>query len=234
VLPPVSAVPAGSFLMGSDPQRDPNAQSDEMPQSQLTLGAFQMATYPVTVAEYSAFVRSGHAEPAGWSDQLGNLDHPVVYVSWNDAVAYAAWLAKLTGQPWRLPTEAEWEKAARGADGRIYPWGDSFDASRAKTDEGDKGGTTPVGSYPTGASPYGAQDMIGNVFQWTSSIYRSYPYSLNDGRETLNSTDNRVLRGGTWVNNPGYARAAYRIHNNPVDADFSRGFRLALAVPNSG
>ncbi len=122
-------------------------------------------------------------------------------------MAYAKWLAERTGQPWRLPSEAEWEKAARGTDGQIYPWGDTFDASRANTDEGKKGGTTPVGSYPSGASPFGALDMAGNVWEWTNTVYKPYPYVATDGRERLDSTENRVLRGGSWYFNLPGARA---------------------------
>jgi formylglycine-generating enzyme required for sulfatase activity len=168
--------------MGSDPKRDSQAEDCEKPQHRVTPAAFQIGRYPVTVAEYACFVRAGHAapqrgtyRPITWDDQLKRLDHPVVCVTWHDAVAYAAWLAKLTGQSWRLPTEAEWEKAARGTDGRIYPWGDAFDKARCNVSESGIGTTTPVGSYPNGASPYGAQDMAGSVWEWASSLFKPYP-----------------------------------------------------------
>src|SRR5262249_26081145 len=191
ILPPTISVSLGPFLMGSDPAKDPQAVGDEQPQSRVTLGNFQIAKHAVTVAEYAAFVeQSGHGAPPeqgpSWNDQQQQPDHPVVGVSWYDARAYAAWLSQFTDAPWRLPTEAEWEKAARGTDGRIYPWGDQWDRTRANTNDGGPLTTTPVGTYSTGASPYGAQDMAGNVWELTSSIYKPHPYRQNDGRENNN------------------------------------------------
>jgi formylglycine-generating enzyme required for sulfatase activity len=161
---------------------------------------------------------------------MQKLDHPVVYVSWDDAVAYAAWLAQTTGQPWRLPSEAEWEKAARGTDGRIYPWGDTFDKARANTSESGIKTTTAVGSYPSGSSPYGAQDMAGNVWEWTHSLFKSYPYIPNDGREVGNYTDYRILRGGSWGDLAWCARAACRLLDTPGYLSYVIGFRLAVAA----
>lgn len=216
--------------MGSDKRHDPQAYNEEQPQHTVTLLAYQIARFPVTVAEYACFVRAGHAQPGDWQTQLDKLDHPVVSVSWYDAVAYAFWLARLTGQRWCLPAEAEWEKAARGTDGRLYPWGDTFDRGRANTRESGKGATTPVGAYPNGASPAGAQDMAGNVWEWTRSLFKLYPYSPGDGREFLNSTENRVRRGGSWDYGAGDARAAYRLHGRPDVLYEFNGFRLVLAV----
>ncbi len=244
IVPPVVSVAAGEFLMGSDPKKDSGAYGEEKPQHKVTLPGFQIARFPVTVAEYACFVRSGHAAPSrweyqrkvvDWQAQLQCLDHPVVMVSWNDAIAYAGWLAKVTGQRWRLPNEAEWEKAARwdGRMARVYPWGDSFDASCANTSEGGKGTTTPVGSYPSGTSPCGAQDMSGNVWEWTSSLFKPYPYSQDDGREVPDSTVNRVLRGGSWLRDATYARAAYRNRGHPGNSNAVGGLRLTCAVPNS-
>ncbi len=178
-----------------------------------------------------------------WQRQLGKLDHPVVCVSWHDAVAYAAWLAQVTGQAWRLLTEAEWEKAARWdpvtRHSRIYPWGDAFDQSRCNTSGRVKGGTTPVGTYPTGASPCGAQDMAGNVEEWTSSVFKPYPYDSGDGREALDAPEGRVLRGGTFgelyrpAGLPEFVRAARRPYLYPdLFADWA-GFRVARA-PREG
>jgi formylglycine-generating enzyme required for sulfatase activity len=235
IVPPVVPVPAGAFTMGSDKQRDPQASDDELPEHWETLPAYQMGKYPVTVAEYACFVRVGQRQPQDWQGQLAKLDHPVVYVSWRDALAYAAWLAQLTGQPWRLPTEAEWEKAARWDAARqvshLYPWGDEWDTSRANTHESSIGGTTPVGQFPSGASPCGALDMVGNVWEWTSSLFRPYPYPQADGREEASATGHRVLRGGSWISHRGHARAAYRLHNAPELVNYYGGFRLAWSAP---
>jgi formylglycine-generating enzyme required for sulfatase activity len=252
ILPPLCDVPAGAFLMGSDPTKDKDAQDDEKPQHSVTLAAYQISKYPVTVAEYACFLRAGHTEPRQWQRQSRDLDHPV-YVSWKDAVAYAHWLHERTSQPWRLASEAEWEKAARGTDGRIYPWGDKFDRRRANTSEGKKGTIMPVGSYPSGTSPYGAQDMAGNLGEWTSSLFKPYPYIGTDGREQGESTDNRVMRGGSVSADATYARAARRTHighsaptlgsslfsaaiSAMFDVDIDdpwASFRLARSVPNS-
>lgn len=216
--------------MGSDKRHDPQAYNEEQPQHTVTLLAYQIARFPVTVAEYACFVRAGHAQPGDWQTQLDKLDHPVVSVSWYDAVAYAFWLARLTGQRWCLPAEAEWEKAARGTDGRLYPWGDTFDRGRANTRESGKGATTPVGAYPNGASPAGAQDMAGNVWEWSNSVFKPYPYRRNDGRELQKSTENCVLRGGSWNGDSVGACAAYRVRSLPVDFNESIGVRVALTV----
>ena len=234
ILPPLCRVPAGPFLMGSDPKRDKMVIESERPQHTVTLPAYEIARFPVTVAEYACFVRAIHGEPKDWKSQLAKLDHPVVNVTWHDAMAFAAWLAERTGEWWRLATEAEWEKAARGIDGRTYPWGDSFDKARCNTEESGIGTTTPVGSYPNGASPCGAQDMVGNVWEWTSSLYNSYPYSQTDGRESPDSTRHRVLRGGSWCEDTRGVRAACRLGDDrPGYFSDYIGFRVVWASPSS-
>jgi formylglycine-generating enzyme required for sulfatase activity len=240
ILPPLCTVSDGAFLMGSDPICDTQAGMDEQPQHKVTPPEFAIARYPVTVAEYACFVRAGHAEPElqynpmSWHQQREQPDHPVVNVSWHDAVAYAAWLATLTGRSWRLPNEAEWERAARWdpetRTARIYPWGDRFDTFRANTYDGGTGTTTPVGSYTRGASLCGAQDMAGNVWEWTSSLFTSYPYGVGDGREALDAVGNRVLRGGSWDDLSRFARAAYRLPSVCVNATHSIGMRVLLAA----
>ena len=160
-------------------------------------------------------------------------------------MAYIAWLVETTGQlGWRLPTEAEWEKAARWDPqrgvSRIYPWGDSFDKERCNTRESGIGTTSPVGSYPTsdarrsGASPFGVEEMSGNVWEWWSSLYKPYPYIQSDGREDSKSTETRTLRGGSWDSDAGSARAAYRYYGAPVNLTSVRGFRLVFALAGAG
>jgi formylglycine-generating enzyme required for sulfatase activity len=234
IVPPLRDVPAGAFPMGSDPKRDKDAQSNERPQRPVNVGAFRIGTYPVTVAEYACFVRAGRKQPGNWTGQLSTLDHPVVCVSWNDAVGYAIWLTKMTGQEWRLASEAEWEKAARGTDGRIYPWGDAFEVTNCNTRASGIGTTTPVGTYPSGASPYGAQDMAGNVWEWTGSLYKPFPYVASDGRKSRDSAGIRVLRGGSWGNAPLLARVACRLTDLPALTDVDNGFRVVVvASPGS-
>jgi formylglycine-generating enzyme required for sulfatase activity len=243
IIPPTANVPAGSFLMGSDPNVDPNAKVDEMPQHNATIDqAYSMGIYPITVAEYAlAYVVGVVPKPVNnidpssspWEEQLLHLDHPVVNVSWFDALNYARWLATLTGKPWRLPTEAEWEKGARGTDGRIYPWGNQWDNTRANTSDGGPGTTTPVGQYAAqhDDSPYHFHDMAGNVFTWCSTIYDQssfpYPYVESDGRESASdSTSNRIVRGGGWSRSPQDARCAARGWDSPSFRHDLVGIRL--------
>jgi formylglycine-generating enzyme required for sulfatase activity len=233
IVPPLSDVPAGEFLMGSDPAKDAQAFDNEKPQGSMTLGAFQIAKHPLTVAEYAAFMQQGgYSAPGHWTNQQQKPDHPVVNVSWLDAQAYAVWLAQATGESWRLPTEAEREKAARGTDGRLYPWGNTFDMTRCNSSM-SVGTTTPVGTHPSGASPYGVQDMAGNVWEWTSSQFIPYPYNASDGREDPNSSGDRVDRGGSWYSLPRYVRAACRYGNPPNYVGSDIGFRLILSAPGS-
>ena len=236
IVPPICPVPGGVFTMGSDTARDKEARDSEMPQYPVAVDGFAIGQHPVTVAEYACAVRANvvREPPKGypdvdWAKQLTHPDHPVVCVSWKDVMTYSNWLAKLTGQPWRLPSEAEWEKAARGEDGRIYPWGDAFEKSRCNTRESGIGTTSAVGIYPTGESPYRAQDMAGNVWEWTSSLYQSYPYRKNDGREKPDPTENRVLRGGSWGSIPRGASVSDRFRRPDNFGDFV-GFRLAWAA----
>ena len=234
IVPRLCPILAGPFLMGSD-SAHAESDTDEQPQHLVSLAAFQISRYPITVAEYACAIRQDgmpepgrplYSEKVSWVDQLTRLEHPVVYVTWYDARAYAQWLSEQTGQSWRLPTEAEWEKAARGSDGRTYPWGTLFDSARCNTLESGQGETTPVGSYPTGASTYGVQELAGNVWEWTSSLFNSYPYRTDDGREDALSIENRVVRGGAWNRDASLARSAYRGHIWPDRALDNVGFRL--------
>lgn len=209
ILPPVCFVPAGEFLMGMAPTPE-WTPSPELLQHRLSLPAFYIGRFPVTVAEYACCVRCGHPEPRNWQTQLLKLDHPVEFVPFQDAMAYAAWLAELTDQPWRLPSEAEWEKAARGTDGRTYPWGNTFARWQCNIWESGIFTTTPVGSYWDGASPYGVHDMAGNVVQWSSSHFQPYPYTDPDEREEPEFPERRVLRGSSYENHIDSANVATR------------------------
>lgn len=192
-------IPAGPFLMGDLPHP-------------IELPEFRMAKYPVTNAEYQDFVRAtGHRPPDHWSKD-GSYPpelarHPVVFVSWESAVAYTEWLGA------RLPSEAEWEKAARGTDGRLYPWGDEFIAANCNTSESGTDGTRPVDAHVSGASPYGIIDMAGNVWEWTATHY--------DDEEQW-----RVLKGGAWdYKGIKDTRCAFRVYFRPNFRNSAVGFR---------
>ena len=230
-------VSAGAFLMGSDEGKDSQAEDDEKPQDSIDIPYdYWMARFPVTNKQYDAFVRAQNREHPV-PDWESRRDHPVVNVSWIDVIAYCRWLSdSLKGElpndlTLRLPTEAEWEKAARGTDGRIFPWGDASDKGKCNTDEIITGGTTPVGSYsPQGDSPYGCADMSGNVWEWTHSLYEPYPYRADDGRENEGADGLRALRGGSWVSALEGARISGRGNGRPDDHWKDIGFRV-VAVP---
>lgn len=224
-------VPAGAFTMGGD------GEYDGKPIHQVKLSAFWIGKYPVTNGRYAAFVAAtGHAAPRHWrgNQPLPVLrNHPVVYVSWHDAVAYCTWLTELRGKVVRLPTEAEWEKAARGSDGRSYPWGNE-EASAEHCNFGmDIGKTTPVGIYRMGASPYGCLDMAGDVWEWTSSLHRGYPYKADDGREDPDTGRGRVVRGGSFGSLRNVVRCVYRNLDSPDSRVYDIGFRVIFPTAKS-
>jgi formylglycine-generating enzyme required for sulfatase activity len=235
--PELILIPAGRFIMGSDKTQDPQARDGEFPQHQVYVGNFYIAKYPVTNAEYRRFVdTTGHRKPYHWESEdlksFRGADQPVTGVTWRDANAYCNWLSGMTGKSYRLPTEAEWEKAARGTDGRIYPWGNQWDAKRCNSREGGPSRTTPVGQYsPQGDSPYGCVDMAGNVWEWTSSVYKSYPYDPKDGREDPRAGDDipRVLRGGAFTIDGRFVRCACRNWDFPDYWNWYFGFRVCVA-----
>jgi len=213
-------VPAGEFIMGSD-----KGDSDERPVHTVYLDVFYIDKTEVTNAQYRQCVEAGTCDTPVktiYYDHADYAQHPVVYVSWDDADTYCRWAGK------RLPTEAEWEKAARGTDGRTYPWGEGLDCDHAQYSECD-GGTVPVGSKPEGVSPYGALDMVGNVWEWVADWYDPGYYSQSPGRNPLgpDSGEGRVLRGGSWHSNQRFARCAYRVGGNPRYWYFYVGFRCA-------
>lgn len=241
-------IPAGDFQMGSN-----SGSSDERPVHTVYVDAFYMDKYEVTNAEYKKFVDANPQWQKGrierrfhngyylhsWNGNnypAGKGDHPVVYVSWYAAMAYSKWAGK------RLPTEAEWEKAARGGlVGKVYPWGDTIDATRANYSR-NVGSTAPVGSYPPNV--YGLYDMVGNVWEWCLDEYQTGFYSNSPhqnpvaGGQPVNILlDNytgvntlRVLRGGSWYNYARYVRVASRFRNDPTYSNDGLGFRCARAV----
>lgn len=229
ITPPVITVPDGPFWMGSDPRRDPQANESEIPPRQVEVASFQIARYPLTVAEYAWAIQAGALQqPPDWVQQTQRPHHPVVQTSWKNAVAYTTWLADVTGEDWRVPTEAEWEKAARGQDGRVYPWGDAWDRARANTSDGGPGVTTPVGSYPGGASPYGVMDMAGNVQEWVGTPAAS-PMFRPGVYVGEKPDDKGYMAGGSWNDSPAIARAARRGQFYMGVRDETTGIRLVLA-----
>lgn len=253
-------VPAGEFLMGST-DAEINALLtqcshckreyfvDELPQHTVYLDAFWIDRTEVTNAQYRKCVEAGTCRAptaCDWGDptygDASKADHPVVCVSWDDARTYCEWAGA------RLPTEAEWEKAARGSDGRLYPWGNTFDGSalnfcdrncefvwKDTNAEDGYARTAPVGSYPSGASPYGALDMAGNVWEWVNDWYDENYYSRSPDRNPTgpDSGENRALHGGSWGDYWYHARAAHR-HGHGVDPTFRSsyvGFRCGADAP---
>ena len=158
--------------------------------------------------------------PTGPKDNIDNKpDHPVVQITWQDAMAYCNWFdqkfkAELEKYSLTLylPTEAQWEKAARGEYGNEWPWGNEFDKKKCNTKEGGKGGTTPVDAYPSGASPYGVMDMVGNIWEWMNTLWKEYPYREDNGREHETIIGYRVVRGGSFGTALREARCAYRFY----------------------
>ena len=210
-------IPEGEFIMGS-----PDGSSNEKPQHTVYLDAFEIAKYPLTNLQYRVFLdmNPDHPKPPGWRKRTypaGKDHHPVVGISWGEATACAAWLSRDTGREFRLPTEAEWEKAARGTDGRRYPWGNEFDSGRCNTEEGSTGNTTPVDAYATGASPYGVMDMAGNVWEWCADWYDSAYYEKDENRNPggPEKGESRVARGGSWRLLQDNARCSYRSDSPP-------------------
>lgn len=218
-------IPGGAFQMGSAESAN---VLDESPCHLVTVATFQISRTPVTNAQYLDFVRqTRHAAPGNWMRgefPTGEGDHPVTHVDWYDANAFARWVGA------RLPTEAEWEKAARGTDGRTWPWGETrADSTRAHFCQPVKhSGTCAVTDHPSGASPYGVLDMAGNVWEWVSSIYRPYPYEAQDGRQERKSGAERVLRGGSFYSDdPRFLRCSTRSSSYPTRRRDHIGFRVA-------
>ncbi len=229
-------VPAGEFLMGSKDD-DKLAGANEKPQHKVNLDSYYIYKTEVTVVQYRKFCeatkRAMPKEPSWkWQDT-----HPIVNVTWDDAVAYAKWAGV------NLPTEAQWEKAARGTDGRIYPWGNKWDETKcanwSNSGEGDTPkGTHSDGSFPAGASPYGMMDMAGNVWEWCADWYGADYYKTAPAKNSTGPATGsfHVLRGGSWYNGYGdyygiVNRGACRSGRYPGNCDIIIGLRCAVASP---
>ncbi|WKZ49355.1 MAG: SUMF1/EgtB/PvdO family nonheme iron enzyme [Anaerolineales bacterium] len=233
-------VPKGRFVMGSKEDNE-LAFDSEKPQHTIELAYdYWMAKFTLTNEQYAEFLGNKKHPVPDWQKKK---NHPVVYVSWNDTAEYCTWfnetyqneLKEAGGLVLHLPTEAEWEKAARGVYGNEWPWGNRFDLNKCNSAEGRKGGTTPVGAYSSlgGDSPYGCADMAGNVWEWCSDWFsdsesksRSATVSNPKGRQKDSS---RVLRGGSFSSHQYLARCAYRFNLSPDDRVNSIGFRLVVS-----
>jgi formylglycine-generating enzyme required for sulfatase activity len=240
-------VPAGPFIMGSDQGKDPLAFDNErwspgQPQGTVDLPAFYIGQYEVTVAQFRAFAEATGQRVADEAVGGVPLNHPVASVSWPDALAYCRWLEsslrasaqapprfrELLAAGWRvgLPTEAQWEKAARGSDGRIYPWGNEPRRDRANY---GSAGPTPVGRFPCPECPFGLFDISGNVWEWTRSPYQPYPYDPSDDRRNLEADALWVIRGGSFGDTERNIRTAIRGGADPGARRPFIGFRVVIS-----
>lgn len=233
-------IPAGPFQMGSDPAADPAAYDNERWTASVEVPAFYIGRYEVTVAQFRAFAEASASRVDGGA-LGGSADHPVGTVSWPDALAYCRWLettlrewshtppalARLLEDGWRvtLPSEAQWEKAARGTDGRIFPWGNDLEPGRANYQSSS---TTAVGSFACPECSYGVSDMSGNVWELTRSPYRAYPYDPSYDDVDLAANALWVMRGGSFGDGARNIRAAVRGGADPGARRPFIGFRVVL------
>ena len=223
-------ITSGVFGMGS------NVSPQEEPITQITVGCFYMARHPITNAQYEAFDPVHASRRAPWADDR----HPAIYVSSRDAEKFCEWLSKKEGRKYRLPTEAEWEYAARGSDNRVFPWGDKLElghyanfadlrtafAWREPTIDDGYAETSPVGSYPRGASPFGIEDLSGNVFEWCLDFFETYKGKEKVNRRGPTSGMKRCYRGGSWKSRATSLRASARHFNTPEYSSNDVGFRV--------
>jgi formylglycine-generating enzyme required for sulfatase activity len=252
-------VPAGDFIMGSEDDKL-SLFGKETPQRRVHTGKFAMSKYPVTNAQYAAFIKGGgytrrefwsEAEREGvwrngkvkarnddeWRASLHNYgapftlpNHPIVGIMWYEGVAFCRWLSEQLGYEVRLPSEIEWEKAARGTDGRMYPWGEKIDPERANCTDTGIGTPSAVGCFPAGASPYGTLDMSGNVWEWTRTEFQE---SYEDYQPDLEVNRRAVVRGGAFLDSEGGVRCAYRLKYYPRYRYHLIGFRVVCGVPHT-
>lgn len=215
-------VPAGRFVMGNN-----RGKHDEGPAHEVSLDGFYIDIYEVTNFEYSRFVKSEKRKPSRFSGDVrfNKPDYPVVGIRWDDAMAYCEWRDK------RLPTEAEWEKAARGTDNRMFTWGNRFNPGAANISSASDPFpfTSSVGRFPAGASPYGIMDMLGNVWEWCSDWYDKdyYKIGIFNNPKGPYTGKLKVLRGGSWFNDKEIIRVTKRYKSSPINRSQTYGFRCA-------
>jgi formylglycine-generating enzyme required for sulfatase activity len=214
-------IPAGNFTMGT------NAFDNEKPVHDVYLDGYWMGKYEVTFSQYDKYCEDAKKDKPG-DEGWRRGKRPVINVSWEDANAYCKWLSKKKGLDFKLPTEAQWEKAARGTDGRTYPWGKNKPDETLANFKNKVGKTSPVGSYSNGASPYGLLDMAGNVFEWCYDWYKAdyYLKSPEKNPKGPESGPGRVLRGGNWFSVAVSLRCANRPYARPSSRNYFAGFRL--------
>ncbi len=233
-LPELVHISAGPFLMGDD-----FGPRSSRPAHELTLPEYWISRYPVTTLAYAAYVLAASRPlPGAWPEPvrwLEEANRPVSAVSWREALGYCAWLSAQTGRTVRLPTEAEWEKAAtwdstRGVK-RMYPWGDDFDPAYCNVAESLIGDVAPVDAYRiVGDSAYGVSDLFGNVAEWTLARYLPYPYNESDGRHDLNLMGYRTARGGSFQSEGRWTTALHRQYFSPDENRYPVGFRIVIEV----
>ncbi len=235
---PLKRIPAGEFLMGTSISKRDGGR-DEYPERRIFLDAFYMDSLEITNGRYLEFVKAaGHRIPEHPRDKTLTLwqgatvpaafkDHPVINVDWSDAAAYCEWAGR------RLPTEAEWERTARGTTGRRFPWGDA-EPTRTLANYLNQwrngGGLEPVGSHPQGASPEGVQDLQGNVWEWVADWYDPHYYEKGPLRNPKgpNEGTRKVMRGSGWESEAPVLRSAHRLSSDPKNRNHSLGFRCAM------
>lgn len=245
--PPLVTVDAGKFTRGSTEDKR------ESPVCDIYLDEFMIGKYPVTNEEFKAFIADGgynkkdywtsegwqwlqekkFLQPRYWYDRKWTSPNfPVMGVSWHEASAYARWLSQKTGEIFDLPTEVQWEKAARGIEGLIYPWGNDFDAHRCNSDEFKRPQTSPVGIYPGGESPYGCMDMSGNVWEWCADWYEKnyYQKSPKTNPQGPSQGSHKVVRGGGWGSGCWRCRTTCRVDVYPTNREIDLGFRLVKSL----
>lgn len=230
-LPEFVDIPGGPFTMGADRTADPGAFDNERWPGTSGTGRVEVAPFAITRSEITVAQFSAFARATNWRGDPRALAappaHPVAFVTWPDAIAYCRWLSRQLGRAVRLPTEAEWEKAARGTDARIYPWGNQPRHDRANYDNRQ---VVPVARYPCPECAYGLADMSGNLWEWTSSPYQAYPYDPADDRDNLSADALWVIRGGHFGDSAKMVRTTTRTGADPGARRAFIGFRVVAAA----